>query len=183
MILIKNFTKNKLNQKHLNKIAEKTLEVVEFKKPVEISLVIIGEKRIRSLNKKYRKINEITDVLSFGSECEWFGVTCVDDRVTGLELPANQLSGSLPSVLRDLSSLKVLDLEHNRITGQIPVELGDLAQLQVLNLRNNQLTGAIPGELGKLIELQVLNLRSNQLQGSIPALFAAIMAYFNPSSR
>ena len=64
-LLIKNFTKNKLNQKHLNKIAEKTLEVVEFKKPVEISLVITGEKRIRSLNKKYRKVDKITDVLSF----------------------------------------------------------------------------------------------------------------------
>jgi len=68
MILIKNFTKNKLNQKYLNKIAEKTLEVAKFKKPVEISLVITGEKRIRSLNKKYRKINKITDVLSFGNE-------------------------------------------------------------------------------------------------------------------
>ena len=66
MILIKNFTKNKLDQKYLNKIADETLRVVEFKKPVEISLVITGEKRIRSLNKKYRKINKITDVLSFG---------------------------------------------------------------------------------------------------------------------
>jgi len=68
MILIKNFTKDKLNQKYLNKIAEKTLEVAKFKKSVEISLVITGEKRIRSLNKKYRKINKITDVLSFGNE-------------------------------------------------------------------------------------------------------------------
>ncbi|MCK5466664.1 rRNA maturation RNase YbeY [Candidatus Parcubacteria bacterium] len=67
-LLIKNFTKNKLNQKYLNKITEKTLEVTKFKKPVEISLVITGEKRIKSLNKKYRKINKITDVLSFGNE-------------------------------------------------------------------------------------------------------------------
>ena len=67
-LLIKNFTKNKLNQKYLNKITKRTLEVAKFKKPVEISLVITGEKRIRSLNKKYRKINKITDVLSFGNE-------------------------------------------------------------------------------------------------------------------
>ncbi|MCK4525405.1 MAG: rRNA maturation RNase YbeY [Candidatus Andersenbacteria bacterium] len=65
---IKNFTKNKLNQKYLNEIAERTLEVAKFKKPVEISLVITGEKRIKSLNKKYRKIDKITDVLSFGNE-------------------------------------------------------------------------------------------------------------------
>ena len=68
MILIKNFTKQKLNQKHFNKISEETLRVAKFKKPTEISLVITGEKRIRSLNKKYRKINKITDVLSFGNE-------------------------------------------------------------------------------------------------------------------
>ena len=65
MILIKNFTKNRIDQKYLNKITERTLKVVKFKKPTEISLVITGEKRIRSLNKKYRKINKITDVLSF----------------------------------------------------------------------------------------------------------------------
>ena len=68
MILVKNFTKNKFNQKYLNKIADETLKVAKFKKPVEISLVITGEKRIRSLNKKYRKIDKITDVLSFGND-------------------------------------------------------------------------------------------------------------------
>ena len=67
-LLIKNFTKQKLNQKYLNKIAEKTLENAKFKKPAEISLVITGEKRIRSLNKKYRGIDKVTDVLSFGND-------------------------------------------------------------------------------------------------------------------
>jgi len=67
-LLIKNFTKQKLNQKYLNEIAEKTLAVAEFKKPAEISLVITGEKRIRTLNKKYRGIDKITDTLSFGND-------------------------------------------------------------------------------------------------------------------
>ena len=68
MILpIKNFTKQKLHQKYLNRIADETLKVAEFKKPAEISLVIVGEKRIRTLNKKYRGIDKITDVLSFGN--------------------------------------------------------------------------------------------------------------------
>ncbi len=67
-LLIKNFTKQRLNQKYLSEIAEKTLEVARFKKPVEISLVIVGEKRIRTLNKKYRGIDKVTDVLSFGND-------------------------------------------------------------------------------------------------------------------
>jgi probable rRNA maturation factor len=68
MILIKNFTCCKINQKYLDKVAERTLQVIKIKKSIEISLVIIGEKRIRSLNKKYRGIDKITDVLSFGNE-------------------------------------------------------------------------------------------------------------------
>ena len=65
-LLIKNFTKQKVSQKYLNKIAEKTLEIMKFKKPAEISLVIVGDQRIKTLNKKYRGKNKITDVLSFG---------------------------------------------------------------------------------------------------------------------
>ena len=68
MLLIKNFTKQKLNQKYLNKIAEKTLEIAKFKKPTEISLVVTGEKRIRLLNKKFRGIDRVTDVLPFGNK-------------------------------------------------------------------------------------------------------------------
>lgn len=68
MLLIKNFTRGKINQKYLNRIVDKTLRIAKFKKPAEISLVIVGEKRIRTLNKKYRKINRVTDILSFGNE-------------------------------------------------------------------------------------------------------------------
>lgn len=68
MLLIKNFTKQKLDKKHLNKITERTLEIAKIQKPTEISLVIVGEKRIRSLNKRFRGIDRVTDVLSFGDE-------------------------------------------------------------------------------------------------------------------
>ncbi len=68
MILIKNFTRNRINQKYLEKVAEKTLQAVGIKKSAEISLVMAGERRIRLLNKKFRGIEKITDVLSFGNE-------------------------------------------------------------------------------------------------------------------
>ncbi|MEA2097722.1 MAG: rRNA maturation RNase YbeY [Patescibacteria group bacterium] len=68
MLLIKNFTKQKFDKRYLNKITEKTLEIAKLKKSTEISLVMIGEKRIRLLNKKFRRIDKVTDVLSFGNE-------------------------------------------------------------------------------------------------------------------
>jgi len=68
MLLIKNFTKQKLDKRHLNKITERTLEIAKIQKPTEISLVIVGEKRIRALNKRFRGIDRVTDVLSFRDE-------------------------------------------------------------------------------------------------------------------
>ncbi len=67
-LLIKNFTKHRLDKKHLGKVVDKTLKVAGFRGPVEISLVITGEKRIRSLNRRYRNVDRVTDVLSFGNE-------------------------------------------------------------------------------------------------------------------
>ncbi|MEZ4560492.1 MAG: hypothetical protein R2854_29335 [Caldilineaceae bacterium] len=34
--------------------------------------------------------------------CNWSGVTCADGHVTGLELPRNGLTGSVPAALADL---------------------------------------------------------------------------------
>jgi probable rRNA maturation factor len=48
----------------LEKIVEK-LEKLENLKSEQISIVIVGDQRIRALNKKYRKKDRVTDVLSF----------------------------------------------------------------------------------------------------------------------
>ena len=39
---------------------------------------------------------------------------------------------------------------NNQLTGSIPTKLGQLTHLESLNLNNNQLTGTIPTELGQL---------------------------------
>ena len=79
---------------------------------------------------------------------EWYGVTNdAEGRVIGLYLWENQLSGSIPSGLGDLSSLEWLYLHNNQMTGSIPSELGNLSNLRALFLRNNQLTGCIPDGL------------------------------------
>lgn len=79
---------------------------------------------------------------------EWHGVTNdANGRVTGLYLRKNQLSGTIPPELGDLSEMTWLDLGDNQLTGEIPPELGDLSNLRALYLRNNGLTGCIPAEL------------------------------------
>jgi Leucine-rich repeat (LRR) protein len=112
-----------------------------------------------------------------GTECTWYGVSCNDanSHVTGLYFYQNNLAGTLPASLGNLTELEHLDLDgwneanfFSPLTGDIPKELGNLSKLQSLVLSYNRLTGAIPTELGNLTNLTYLRLGSNQLTGSIP---------------
>lgn len=62
---INNLTRARVDKKFLEKIVEETLKFLMFEKGTEIGLVIIGEERMRKLNKKYRKRDKVTDVLAF----------------------------------------------------------------------------------------------------------------------
>jgi len=83
---------------------------------------------------------------------------------------SSAITGSIPTQLGSLTSLKTLDLSNNNLTGAIPTELGNLTNLEILDLSYNNLTGAIPTQLGNLTtNLEVLNLRENNFTGnSIP---------------
>ena len=83
-------------------------------------------------------------------------------------VPTNDLSGSIPPELGNLTNLDMLSLSGNALTGSIPPELGDLTNLTSLWLHNNYLSGPIPTELGDLTNLEGLLLGINGLSGPIP---------------
>ena len=99
----------------------------------------------------------------------WEGVsTNAAGFVTELSLSDNNLSGTLPPELGDLTQLRRLVLDNNELTGPIPSELGKLDWLTMLELSVNGLTGTIPVELAALPHLDSLLLWRNQLSGPIP---------------
>jgi len=101
---------------------------------------------------------------------EWHGVTTDDNgRVAELNLGGNELSGTIPSALGNLTNLTELNLRDNQLTGTIPPELGNLSNLEELWLGHNQLSGTIPSELGKLSNLIHLAITHTPLSGSIPS--------------
>ena len=46
-----------------------------------------------------------------------------------------------------MTALRVLSLSYNDLTGSIPGELGNLTNLNTLELANNDLSGSVPAAL------------------------------------
>lgn len=106
--------------------------------------------------------------------CSWKGIdnNCKNGHVTRLYLQSNQLNGSLPAEIGNLTELVVVNMKDNALSGSIPPELIQLSKLWYLNLENNQLSepipklGSYPTECGS--KIQHLLLKNNRLCGKVP---------------
>ncbi len=114
-----------------------------------------------------------------GTECSWFGVKCdgIDSHVVGIELPNNNLTGTLgaQNALVAFTNLQDVDVHSdstsstpNALTGSIPA-LSSLKSLQGFAASGNKLSGTIPVLTG-LTSLQSFTVDSNALTGVLPAL-------------
>ncbi|KAF8086233.1 hypothetical protein N665_0631s0008 [Sinapis alba] len=137
----------------------------------------------------------------------WTGVTCSQNRIVSVRLPAagfnglippftinrlsslkilslrkNQLSGGLPCDFINLKNLTHLYLQHNHLSGPLPPILSELKNLKVLDLSNNEFNGSIPTSLSGLTRLRVLNLANNSFSGDIPDLDLPNLRHINMSN-
>ena len=89
-------------------------------------------------------------------------------RVQFILLTGQDLDGSIPALLGNLTELRRIDLDENSLTGEIPPQLGMLKKLTHLYLQDNELSGELPPELGAMTALQVLYPEDNDLTGQVP---------------
>ncbi|TGN99656.1 hypothetical protein PN36_35275, partial [Candidatus Thiomargarita nelsonii] len=108
----------------------------------------------------------------------------------GWDSSSNNLTGSIPPELAQLSNLTVLLLDSNSLTGSIPPELAQLSNLKYLWLNENQLCGEIPSDLMNLTNLlsspDGLRLQTNNLINTdteYPADFVTWLDQINPDWR
>jgi probable rRNA maturation factor len=55
----------KVDRKRIKERVAYTLKKHNFMRPVEVSIAIVGDRKMRALNKKYRNMDKTTNVLSF----------------------------------------------------------------------------------------------------------------------
>jgi Leucine-rich repeat (LRR) protein len=111
--------------------------------------------------------NTVESFCNEGSVGIWGGCYSIENT-DYLYLEENQLTGSIPPEIGNLTNLTHLLLAGNQFTGSIPPEIGNLTNLTDLSLYSNQLTGEVPLEIGNLTNLIGLSLGDNQLTGEIP---------------
>ncbi|XP_030447823.1 receptor protein kinase TMK1-like [Syzygium oleosum] len=92
--------------------------------------------------------------------CQWTQVSCSDNRVTRIQIGNRGLTGTLPPVLGNLTSLVRFEVMTNKLTGALPSFAG-LAQLQVLFLNNNNFSSIPPDFFSGMSALQVVDLSYN----------------------
>lgn len=89
-------------------------------------------------------------------------------NVTMLQLYGNNFSGPIPDVI-DAPLLRSVDLSENQLEGSIPEAIGNLSSLQTLHLFGNRLTGSIPSTICDMKVLYDIELSWNELSDEIPA--------------
>ncbi|KAD2804579.1 hypothetical protein E3N88_37956 [Mikania micrantha] len=88
--------------------------------------------------------------------------------------------GPLPTWLRHMPFIRLLDLSHNKIKGVISSSLGHIdGSLQWLQLNDNNLSGELPQEPGYFVNLFMLDLGENNFSGNIPEWIGENMTFLS----
>ena len=111
---------------------------------------------------------EITTI--YNDPCSLRGVHCnaSSELIDALTLSSNNLNGTLPKSIANLTFLSIIDLHNNSLQSSIPSELFSIDSLNFIDLSNNLFSQSfiLPSVIGA--NLQQIHLNHNQLIGQIP---------------
>ncbi|KAK8486203.1 hypothetical protein V6N11_069155 [Hibiscus sabdariffa] len=92
--------------------------------------------------------------------CKWAHVACESQRVTRIQIPSQNVGGTLSPDVKNLSQLRIFEVMNNQISGPIPSFAG-LSQLQEANFLNNNFSSFPPDFFTGLSSLSHIYLDGN----------------------
>ena len=93
----------RVNRKRMKRTVDRVLSEHKVVSPVEVSIAIVGDRKMRQLNKKYRDLDKTTNVLSFP-----IAEGDVPVLPPGNTLRLGDIVLSFPQVIRDAARDEVL---------------------------------------------------------------------------
>lgn len=97
---------------------------------------------------------------------------CTKGKEAGVDVLymfSNNLTGTLPLELQQLSNVWMLSIYGNKMMGgPIARFFANMTSLELLGLNGNEVTGTIPEWSKNLTNLLLLHFRDNKLDGTIP---------------
>ncbi|SDR67291.1 Por secretion system C-terminal sorting domain-containing protein [Polaribacter sp. KT25b] len=129
------------------------------------------------LSNAYNGVTWVNDAKDNRNVGAWFGVTTAivngQKHVTKVELNSNQLDGTIPSVIKNLTKLKTLKFDYNAVS-EIAPEIGELSNLEQLTFnhqysyeKSEYVLKMIPVEINNILSLKNLSLTGIQLEGNL----------------
>ncbi len=100
--------------------------------------------------------------------CTWYGIRCDNqEQVIEIDLFNNNLNGTVPTTLEDLTKLRSIKLLANSLSGTFPDIWTNMDDLEFIDLSNNLFTGTMPASLSKLSKLNTLYIENNNMTGEL----------------
>lgn len=107
MLEITSLVKNKKHDVWLKKVGEKVIKNLKIQK--QVSVILVGDKKIRELNRQYRKKDKITDVLSFG---DWQNPVFLGEIVISLPQIERQAKEYGVEIKQELARILIHGILH-----------------------------------------------------------------------
>ncbi|KAJ4973052.1 hypothetical protein NE237_006226 [Protea cynaroides] len=108
-----------------------------------------------------QSLKSVPDGWNDPDPCKWAKVSCSSDgRIIEILIKEQDLSGTLPPHLNNLTKLQRFEAMRNKLSGPLP-SLSELSQLQILGLNENQFTSVPADFFSGLSSLQAVSLDKN----------------------
>ncbi|KAM3376145.1 hypothetical protein P3S68_014859 [Capsicum galapagoense] len=132
-----------------------------------------------------KEIGDLTGVIHMSlhyNELTWtYSKYYPKHNLGALDVSGNQLSGSVPTCIGNITSLRTIYLDYNRLDSRLTASIGGLHDLIEFNISSNLLSETIPQEIGNLKAATLVDLSKNIFSGKIPSILGGLDKLFNLS--